>query len=470
MKETRVMKLTAMIFLAFTNAAVYFYFRHLLIVTGDIGIPPRGQSSRTVLALLFSGLTLLSTGTAFFCAKTLAKSTATRFILCLASLAMFGIALAVPSIGSVDNFWNVLMARGMVVYGKNPYMMTAGSFAKDPVFAYTAPEWSGNTMVYGPIWTAISAIPVVLTQSVAEELVYMRMLNVVGYLLAGIFLFRFLKKRGDDDAWLFLAFWLCNPFAVFEIANAGHNEGAMLPFLALIAIALFERKLMKAAVAVVGAALVKHWPIIIAPALLAIPAKNRDRLKAVLISTFTLAAFWGIFWRGFKTIASIVQNGNARNHVYYFSPFRLLAWVTAFSAGAPDPTAIAHQLSFLSFLAIIAAVTWLALRKKLQPLMAALLIISAYHFVWLNWLQPWYLLAFGPFILMLFKTRSAVAIIATVGIIGFFMYPLPPALVSIPVLTVFVLFVATRGWERSMRLLRTSQREYSTTAPTNKIL
>ncbi len=449
----------SLVALAAANAFAYVSVNQLILIYGDESIPPHYPILPLFVAA-FARTALLAAAVTPLVASTLSPKRRSSWIAVSAtSLALLSFALASGPLSSVDNSWNVLSARNMVVHGANPYLTPAGSFPDDPAYHRIWGRWYAMPMVYGPLWTALSAIPILIAGEVRSQTLGMLVLNVLGYALAGVIICRWLYRRDPQKAWYVAVFWMLNVYAGLEIANAGHNEGVMLPFLALLATALVDENLVLAAVGVVGAALIKHWPLAIAPALLAIPSSNRRRLAAIAVSAMALVLGWLPFWAGRPTLAGAFSAATYGREPFVFSPYRYAAWFLLVKLNGYT-TVTQLRISALGVsLAMLAIVTYLAYRRRITPTAAALVILGTYHFIWLSWLQPWYLLAFLPFIVTSLEKTKAVVAMGMLGVVGILCYQY-----GSPKVTGTALLVTL--WLAALRFERGKGRESSaTTAP-----
>jgi hypothetical protein len=443
--------LLALASLVIANAAAYALIRAAAAVFHDSALPP---ATRTVSLLMVMSFAVVTCGAAFlaidFSKRLTASSFGDRLALLAASAAIFGTALAFPPIASADNAWNLLMGRAWAIHGANPYLMPASAFSADPAFAAVSPAWHGWSAVYGPLWTMLSAVPAYLADSPEAQRLALRMLCVLGYVFAGLVIRSALRRQRDAASESVFAFWMLNPLAAFEIANAGHNEGVLLPFLALAAAGLAVGRLQSSAAGIIGAALVKIWPIILLPTLVGIKTTASRALAVAVACAAVFIATWSVFWSGPATLTALARHGASAASPYFYAPFRFFAWASASLLGLPDPAGIGHGVALATFLAAIAFITVRVAKGRLSPLHASLAIMAAYHFVWLNWLQPWHLLAFLPFVPFAFKAERAIAGMALVGMTGLAFYFVPPWFIALAFIIAYAIRTsATRKKKRS---------------------
>jgi alpha-1,6-mannosyltransferase len=76
----------------------------------------------------------------------------------LATAAVALVAVAVPPFGSRDLYEYAMYGRMVVDHHANPYLVPPSRFAGDPLVAHLAPVWRHSRTVYGPVFTAWSAL------------------------------------------------------------------------------------------------------------------------------------------------------------------------------------------------------------------------------------------------------------------------------------------------------------------------
>jgi hypothetical protein len=149
---------------------------------------------------------------------------------------------------SVDHCWNwftlgamtLILVAGLVkaphrsndvyaygAYGRlvsehsvSPYTTRPSAFPNDPVIARMAPGWRNTRSVYGPAFTAVSAIGmrVAGTSALAERLWFQTLAAAATACSALI-----LKRMSPRHWWLFAL----NPVSLVAVAHDGHNDALM---------------------------------------------------------------------------------------------------------------------------------------------------------------------------------------------------------------------------------------------------
>jgi hypothetical protein len=386
--------------LALANAGLFALIGRLRADWGDPGIPFGMRTPMLAMVGALIGLAVAVGAFIWLNRRTIERGEGTA-VICAISAIMFLAAIVSPLAGSADNYWNTLMSRGWIVHGQNPYLTTPNLLSFDPLFPLTASAWRDSSVVYGPLWTAAAAIPVLLLRSPEAQLAGMKVLVSLAYVAAGLLIFRRARKTDAPKARLLLALWLLNPMAVFEIGNNAHNEGLLVLALAIFAIGLAERRPDIAVPGLTAAVLVKIWPIALLPALAAMIGADGKRWTRGIAAAagLTLASF--IIVGGPGRLFDIIPWLDSLAFERRFSPGLFLFWRTAASvagdgSGAFEAAKLAVNLLFVGIAATVAV---LLAKRRLEPLTGAQILLFAFLGIVLSWLHPWYLVAAAPIVL-----------------------------------------------------------------------
>ena len=325
-------------------------------------------------------------------------------IIGIVSVLLFSTAVAAPLAGVPDNYWNTLMSRAYVIYGLNPYRIFPQLMPNDALFPMTAHEWRNDTMHYGPVWVLAAALPVLVTHDPAAELVGMKILLVAAYVGGGLLLWAALRRRArllgstrDAQADLFLAVWLWNPAAVFEIGNSAHNDGLLIFFLCIFAVGLLRGKPQWALPSLALAVMTKYWPVVLVSALFGLRGARRREWLRGAAAAFVVLCLPLLFGGWSAVLPGVIRQSNLISPRYY-SPLIFWLWQSLVAFGRNPlesfyPARIAGGVFFLSAAALSA---FLLYRRKISSLTAAGLTALAFLVAVMGWLQPWYLLAVLP--------------------------------------------------------------------------
>ncbi|KPJ86063.1 hypothetical protein AMJ57_00725 [Parcubacteria bacterium SG8_24] len=407
-------------------------------LASETSIPPHLPAMRSLLTVLFIGLTAAAALLIAWHHQLL--SGANRRLVALtisAGLLLMLVGISFAPIGSADVYWYTLSGRSLVLHGDNPYAGSPFSHADDIFIGYVD-RWADHSTPYGPLLTALTALPILLSGNPAMQVRLMRALMVLGYVLAGLLIFRELRTSGKRRAGTFLALWFINPFAVFEVANAGHNEGLLALPLALLVIGLMRRDPVRPSVALTAAALMKWWPAILAPLLMRFRRAGKRRwVIAVTASILLMIAAAAPFG------SALIQAVGLRHHVaydypFYFGPVLFILWVIALSFTAPAAALIAAKMTGgLLLLGLLIFVMSGLHRRRYEAAPAALLISLSFLMI-SPWVQPWYGIALLPFFASL-KTRTMFVSFIVAGLAGFTAYSASSVAVTLCALTAYAI-------------------------------
>lgn len=280
--------------------------------------------------------------------------------------------LLAPPLMSRDVYAYVGQAA-LVVEGVDPY--TSGPSALDgPLVDGIDEVWRDAPSPYGPLWLGLASL-VVRVDALVPALVGMRLLSVLGLVLAGWALRRL---GGDRALWLGVA----NPLVLLHLVGGAHNEALML---GLMLAGLAVTSLPLAAVLITAAALVKL------PALAALgfvvmarpswPARVRAGAVATVVCALTASLLsldlgWG--W------LSTLDTGRAR--LSLFSPMTGLGVLLPGGSATLDAVLL---VGLLLAAGLAAGLLWRT--PSLGPVRAAGLALLAVA-VLLPVVQPWYVL------------------------------------------------------------------------------
>ena len=322
------------------------------------------------------------------------------------SVILFSIAIIHPPELSADLYYYTIMSRGMVIYHQNPYFTTPSAFKLDQSFPLIAKMTVNQSTIYGPLWTIVSALPVVISKNIISNFIGIKIINSIGYILAGFILFFTLVHKRPEFANIFLGIWLINPAAIFEIGNAGHNEGMLLLGLSIFVTGLLQHSPSRALGGLSVAIAIKFWPVIFFPTILGIQnATKKQWIQSVVIFFLPLLSFLP-FWKGMQTLHSLFDH-SATFSPHNFSPGLLLlsSILTKNNIAELGFSQARLIVTVIFILAILFIIPWL-LKKTDRALLACQIILTFFLGIVLNWVQPWYLLSWFPLSVSNIKKNS----------------------------------------------------------------
>lgn len=226
-------------------------------------------------------------------------------------------------------------------WGRNPYLVPPRDLPGDPYAAMN--DWTWITTPYGPGWTGLSRIAVVLGRgdpfAVAIILKAMAGVAAIGLALAtyGVALRLTANRRAAISAFILVG-W--SPVLLYESAGAAHNDAPMMMLaVAGLFVAMSDRQggIRTGLLLIAAAALIKPiaLPLFVLAALLRLGRPQQSRLELFrrwlldLVAVVALAAVaFAPYWAGGKLPDAIWTQ---QQDLFFTKPLRVNPlWVWAF--------------------------------------------------------------------------------------------------------------------------------------------
>jgi hypothetical protein len=214
---------------------------------------------------------------------------------------------------SSDVLHYVATARVAYVHGENPHVVPPEAFVDDPLMQLSG--WRTLPSPYGAGWTWLSAVPFVMSgglESPTSAVVAFKLLSVLCALgtVAGVAVAAE-RLRTGAGALAAVAFgW--NPLVVIHFAGDGHNDAAMVLFLAWGIVALVARRPAVAFVLFAAATLIKPVAGLALLMLSVSLARGNDRRSLVIgLATAVLLAVvcYAPLWDGPRVLQPMLEEG-----------------------------------------------------------------------------------------------------------------------------------------------------------------
>lgn len=151
-----------------------------------------------------------------------------------------GLCLSYPAF-SYDLFNHMFTAKTVLVYHKNPYIVTPLQFTGvDPWLSFM--HWTHVTSIYSPLWIAVTLIPYFFGFGYFLFILWnFKLLLAASYILAVWAIGKILEKDNTKKSMLGMAIFAFNPLVIIESLVSAHNDILMMA-LAVFAIYLFDKK------------------------------------------------------------------------------------------------------------------------------------------------------------------------------------------------------------------------------------
>ncbi|MEK7577157.1 MAG: hypothetical protein AAB492_00880 [Patescibacteria group bacterium] len=141
------------------------------------------------------------------------------------------LVISYPAAFSYDFFNYMFTAKTVLLYHKNPYMVTPLMFAGvDPWLNFM--RWTHLSSAYAPLWILLSLVPYVLGFGYfILIMINMKALIALFYLLSCLMIEKILKKERAADATYGLAMFALNPLIIVETLVSSHNDIVLVAFM-----------------------------------------------------------------------------------------------------------------------------------------------------------------------------------------------------------------------------------------------
>ena len=211
-------------------------------------------------------------------------------------------------------------------YGENPYYVSTGEIVdatgqNEPMFNKVANCWRYETVVYGPVWTAICTVLSWLSLgNIDFALLIFKMANLIVHLCNCLLIYKITKKN------LFVILYGLNPFILFEALSNVHNDIFIILFVLLAIYFTIRKKKLFIAVAFVAiATAIKYLAILILPFIVLYYVRKKDikdRIKYCIICVIEyiviIAMFYLIYMKDLSVFAGLfMQQGKYNRSIFY---------------------------------------------------------------------------------------------------------------------------------------------------------
>lgn len=205
-------------------------------------------------------------------------------ILIVGVIVFSAIMLACWPLTSSDIFTYIMQGRILGVYHGNPYVDYIQNYDNDALYAWVFYRWHETPMVYGPLWGIISAgLALVSGKSLVINLFIFRLFVVACFGVSTWLLYKILEKIKPNIKYFGTFMFAWNPLVLWQTANAGHNDMAMV-MLALLAMWLYlKKKYLWVLPILVLACLIKYIFVLILPFVFILLIQKHKKLKEKII-------------------------------------------------------------------------------------------------------------------------------------------------------------------------------------------
>jgi alpha-1,6-mannosyltransferase len=324
------------------------------------------------------------------------------------------VVLLIPVVLSRDVYSYIANGRIWSLYGANPYVSTPSAFPADPILTLVGHKWVDTPAVYGPLFTALSAVLTRWVRSIPALVTTYRVIAAAASLgTIALIATTVQRERPARAAFAVAAFGL-NPVILFQSVGGGHNDLLLaLGVAAAFALVLADRTML-AVLALTLATLVKAsaaLPLLLLIVWVVARRPAGQRLRAGLAHGGLAAAI------GIAVAAPFLQTSDPSlgmvelaGHEGWLAPSRLVRRFLDFVSF--DTLGVVARIGFAA--ALLICVVALASRVWRTPSVAELGAAWAWSLILLMLLGPvllpWYVAWSLPLVWLLPRVPRAVLI------------------------------------------------------------
>ena len=287
---------------------------------------PTTSSERMVNAIMFFALITILFLAYILIAKKhkqIFKSKKQIFILIAIVSVLFAVIIPYTS---TDVYSYIANGWSAAHYGENPYYVSTGEIVdgtgqNEPMFNKVANCWRYETVVYGPLWTAICTILSWLSfGNIDVALIIFKLANLIVHLINCVLVYKLTRKK------LFLILYGLNPFILFEALSNVHNDIFIILFILLAIYFTIRKKNLFLAVAFVAlATAIKYLAILILPFIIIYYVREKSvgqRVKYCIICGIEyiaiIALFYAFYMKDLSVFAGLfMQQGKYNRSIFY---------------------------------------------------------------------------------------------------------------------------------------------------------
>lgn len=330
------------------------------------------------------------------------------WVLLAGAVALHLLVLFAPLPQSQDFYQYLFYGRMQVVHHANPYLVQPRVFWSDPWFPWA--QWHGQTSVYGPVWSLLSAGAVRAAGNSLPVAFFTFKLVVFSLDMAIIaMLVRIARHRPDPEGsagWGLLAYaW--NPLVLITVPLAGAADVAVAAALLGGLLARKRGRMGLATVLLTLAPLVKIYAAVGLLLHLVLLARQRGWKEAArhsALATGVAGLLYLPYWAGVRTFGGIMQATGLTNESLTGTLQRLLIPVVH-GLGFASPHLTNHVVRVISTAALLAALVYVVTKVRDERTLWELTVLGMAAYLYLTpWFSYWYMV--GPLALIAAMPRN----------------------------------------------------------------
>ena len=299
-------------------------------------------------------------------------------------------------------------------YDENPYYVSTGEIVdstgqNEPMFNKVANCWRYETVVYGPLWTAIcTALSWLSFGNIDIALLIFKLANLIVHLLNCALIYKITRKK------LFVILYGLNPFILFEALSNVHNDIFIVLFILLAIYFTIRKKNLFIAVAFVAlATAIKYLAILILPFIILYYVRKKDvkqRIGYCIICGIEyiaiIALFYIFYMRDLSVFAGLFMQQGKYNRSIFYILYEYLG------------EGVAQKLQIVCLGVFTIFYAYVCIKLLLQKEMRFNKVIRKYNvilliftFILITNFNPWYIMWLYPTMFWL-KSKSQTTILA----------------------------------------------------------
>lgn len=334
---------------------------------------------------------------------------------------------------STDIFYYIGTGWSEAHYGVNPYYTSVNELMEhneqanqDEMLLKMKGIWSGQTIVYGPVWPLVCNVLSYLSfGNVSLALFLYKIFNLLLHLANIYFVYKITNQSKK-----YSILYALNPLILFEgLANV-HNEMLVVFFiLASIYFLITRRKILPAIILLACATAVKYFAILLAPFFVLYYYRKENMLQKIgysflwaLVFIAVLGAFYSFYMKDFYVLKGILtQQGKFANSFFTSIAVQNFEFVITLSRGCMLAYIVLYIIEIVRlFVCRKEDDTWEKMMQKYNGL------LLLFIFMTITNLQPWYFIWILPTVFWqkndMQKLLQAMSVVATLSTIVYFLF------------------------------------------------
>ena len=311
------------------------------------------------------------------------------------------IALFIKPLFSQDQYWNLLLSKGYVKFGLNPYITVPNNMLWDSWSKYIL-VWRDIPIIHGPLSILFFAIPTLISNNISLNVFVLKLVSAV-ILISCVFVAKKSFKCIGEKLFEVLFLIAFNPFILFNTVIDVHND-ILIALVLILSYFLFTKKKYTLSIVILFAGfLIKYASLFTLPILLLLIIKDKNlsiRSRVIQILKGLIFGVLGVllFYLPFLNTNPL----NLLNGIKFQINFGSMGLSTVFSYFLHFALGISNANLKLATLSI-GVILGIYLSFKKGPVWAYIIPYLIIFFFGTTWLQPWYFLWIYPFLLFTLK-------------------------------------------------------------------